>query len=32
MPDTDPITGPLILTLAVGGIGVLLFRSFLTRN
>ncbi|XP_015894264.3 inorganic pyrophosphatase TTM2 [Ziziphus jujuba] len=32
MSDTDPITGPLILTLAVGGIGVLLFRSFLTRN
>ena len=30
--DYKPITVPLILTLAIGGIGVLLFKGFLSRN
>lgn len=30
--DAEPIKVPLILTLAVGGLGIYLFRSFLTRN
>lgn len=30
--DSDPITVPLILSLAVGGLGVLLIKGFLSRN
>ncbi|KGN52015.1 inorganic pyrophosphatase TTM2 isoform X2 [Cucumis sativus] len=32
MPDPEPLKLPLLLTLAVGGVGVVLYKSFLSRN
>ncbi|XP_008446501.1 inorganic pyrophosphatase TTM2 isoform X1 [Cucumis melo] len=32
MPDPEPLTLPLLLTLAVGGVGIVLYKSFLSRN
>lgn len=30
--DVEPIKVPLILSLAIGGLGIFLFKSYLTRN
>lgn len=32
MPDPEPLKLPLLLTLAVGGVGIFLYKSFLSRN
>ncbi|XP_022149096.1 uridine-cytidine kinase C isoform X2 [Momordica charantia] len=32
MPNPEPLTLPLLLTLAVGGVGICLYKSFLSRN
>lgn len=31
-PDAEPFKVPLIITLAAGGVGIFLFKKFLTRN
>ena len=32
MPDPEPLTLPLLLTIAVGGVGIFLYKGLLRRN